>query len=161
MNYLKMSPLCSLFFFLCIKGAITDIDATKTTAIEILQRKNPGAIAEFQLFYQKYYQLVSSFLDDNNHQSLANHIAHMEKEMVLLRRIIDDSKFGCIRPLLTEFNEHLSAFIVLLKQYVCSHHTISLALKLRRFEFLLPRTIRQRSFISLFKSLKHRLHCRN
>jgi hypothetical protein len=138
---------------------IIDIETTKADIITILQQKNPLLITEFNTLYRRYQQLITTFFDTNNNDSLIFHIKHMEDELQFLHSLCSDLRFKCVQPILRTYAEHIGSLIVILKQYVRSVNVITLALKLQHFKFLLPGNIKERGNLSLLHSLHHRLSC--
>jgi len=152
---------CALGYLIIASSvhAIIDLNATRNMVDAILNEKNPEHTVEFKRFFRRYDDVVESFFDKKNNDSLKTHITKMETELQTLKSVCDDVRYGCISSILCTYYEHITELIDLLRHYIGSHDTLSLAFKVREFKAILPETVRQRGDISLFKALYHRLRC--
>lgn len=149
-----------IMVFMCSStDAIPDLETTRNTISAILHKELPTSVGVFDNFFKQYDERVCTFFDKRNNDSLKTHIEHMEQELYILKNICDDMHYHCIKPILTHYHMHISELITLLKEYINSHDTLSLAFKVREFKHILPHEVKQRGDISLFWSLHHRLRC--
>lgn len=149
----------SWLFFASAANASLDIETAKATIIETLQRENPSVIGEFKRLCRRYDRIIITFFDTNNTDSLKTHINYMEAELRTLKNLCDDIRFRSVQSILTNFYEHIQHLITILQQYIGSRNTISLALKVRNYKFLLPKIVHARGDLALLKGLNHRLRC--
>lgn len=151
----------SIAMLCCYSAAIAtgNVESARTTIVELLKKEQPACIAEFKTFFKQYDELVVNFFDKKNNDSLTTHIMRMETELQTLKKVCDDEQYRCIHPILCGYHAQVTELIELLKRYVGSHDTVSLAFKVRKFKIILPEVVRQRGDVSLFWSLHHRLRC--
>jgi hypothetical protein len=147
---------------LCCYGisvASENLELARKTIFERLSKEQPACIGEFKTFFKQYDELVVNFFDKKNNDPLTTHIMRMETELQTLKNACNDERYRCVNPILCGYHDHVTELITLLKHYVGSHDTLSLAFKVHKFKIILPETVRQRGDISLFWSLYHRLRC--
>ena len=140
-------------------SAISDLDATRKEIIAVLHREAPTCIEEFNDFFKKYDGVVFSFFDKKNNEPLKAHIESMETELQLLQNVCNDVRYQSVHSILCEYHMHLKELVTLLRQYVGSCDTLSLAWKVRKFKVILPKTVKKQGDVSLFWALNHRLRC--
>ena len=140
-------------------SAISNLETTRKEIVATLNREAPNCVAEFNSFFKKYDAVVFSFFDTKNNEPLKAHIESMESELQLLQNVCNDARYRSVHSILCEYHAHLKELVTLLKQYVGSHDTVSLAWKVRRFKVILPKTVKQQGDVSLFWGLYHRLRC--
>jgi len=142
-----------------IAFATGNLESARKTVVELLNKEQPACIKEFKTFFKQYDELVVSFFDKQNNDPLTTHIARMETKLQTLKNVCDDERYRCIHPILCGYHTQVTELVALLKHYVGSHDTLSLAFKVHKFKIILPESVRQRGDISLFWSLHHRLRC--
>lgn len=142
-----------------ITCAITDLESDRHTIIAILNQQRPESVSEFHSLFKHYDEAVLQFFDKKNNDSLKMHIDYMEVEILTFKRLGDDAHYGCIQPLLHEYYYCLKDLLTIVKRYIGSWDTLSLALRLKKFKPILPVALRHRGDFSLFWALNHRLHC--
>lgn len=155
---LKALALCFLTSAITIH-AHEDIDALKTKIIAILKQSNPKTVSTFSDFFKQYDRVVIHFFDRSNNDSLATHIAFMEKELKQLDTVAKDKQYAPIKTMLTDLYGNLRDLVDTLRGYVDTSNSVFLALSVRKFKFLLPTEIQEKGEFSLFKSLRHRHNC--
>jgi hypothetical protein len=145
--------------FLGAAHAGEDFESARKSIITCLNKEQSGCMAEFNTFFKRYDAVVINFFDKKNNEPLKAHIGHMETELQTLKSVCNDTRYGCINAILCTYQTYVEDLIALLKNYVGSHDTISLAFKVRKFKIILPEHVKSRGDISLFWSLYHRLRC--
>lgn len=139
--------------------AIVDLETIKGEIVTVLRQEQPKYVEEFNQFFKRYDELVFKFFDQKNNDSLKTHVHDMEAEIEILKNVCADERYRSISNTLRNYHTHVAELVGVLKQFVGSRDTISLALRVRKFKPILPKTIRQRGRSSLLKSLHHRLRC--
>lgn len=145
--------------FTGIIHAITDLETDRKIIITILSQSQPALVQEFKALCNHYDESVFQFFDKKNNNSLATHVAYMESEIEIFKKVGDDIRYRTVQPLVYEYYYYLKDLLAIVKRYIGSWDTLTLALKLRKFKPILPIDIRNRGDFALFWSLNHRLHC--
>jgi len=153
------TPSIIVLVFFSAAYAGEDFESARKSVITCLHKEQPACIAEFNTFFKRYDALVVNFFDKKNNEPLTTHICHMETELQTLKTVCNDTRYGCINAILCTYQTHIEDLISLLKSYVGSHDSLSLAFKVRKFKMILPEHVKKRGDISLFWSLHHRLRC--
>lgn len=149
-----------LLLLVChLAWASPSIEQVKHSIIVKLTKHNSAAIIEFNNFYNQFDRSIHLFFDKKNDQSLASHIKRIESEVETLKAVCADPAFVSVAFILKEHYAHVKDLIIILRSYVGSINSVAFALKVKRFEFLLPKDIKERGHFSLFRSLHHRLMC--
>jgi hypothetical protein len=139
--------------------AVADLESARKIILTTLEQDHPEQIAEFNHFFKKYDAVVLNFFDKKNQEPLKIHIKQMETELQALKDVCEDMRYCSINGILSHYYTSITELIILLKHYVDSHDTISLAFKVRKFKAILPEAVKQRGDIALFWGLHHRLRC--
>lgn len=148
-----------VLIFVGAAHASGDFESARKTIISCLNTEQPSCIAEFNTFFKRYDEMVITFFDKQNNESLKTHISYMETELQTLKSVCNNARYSCINAILCTYQAQIEDLIALLKNYVGSHDTVSLAFKVRKFKVILPEHVKKRGDISLFWSLHHRLRC--
>lgn len=157
MNTLVYLIFCALFS--CALYAQESIEHVKDHIIATLSHHNPHVVKRFNDFYKQFDGSVHSFFDRANNQPLTEHIKRIEQELALLTTVCQDKAFASVATILKTHQQSVIELIAILKKYVGSCNSVGFALKVKRFEFLVPQDIKERGHFSIFRSLHHRLQC--
>lgn len=139
--------------------AVPAIESVRDLIVKKLKKNNQTALVQFNNFYKQFEDSVHEFFDKNNDQPLNDHIKRMEGEVETLARVCKDLDFRTVWDVLQEHHMHVLDLISILRSYIGSHNSVAFALRLKRFEFLVPADIRKRGLFAIFRSLHHRLMC--
>jgi len=150
--------LC-IFLFIFRISKPQDIEIIQSKIISILEKNNPLIIPEFNNFCTQYHQSIVQFFDTTNNEPLTLHIARIENELLLLKQTYSDIRFNSVQPILLGYHQDITKLVHVLKNYVGSTNSISLAWHVQQFKSLLPQPIKDRGNYALFMALKHRLAC--
>ncbi len=145
-----------LFQLSCARPSIEQV---RDSIIKNLSKNNPMVVIEFNNFYNQFDRVIRLFFDKKNNQSLALHIKQIELIVKTLKGISIDQNFQCVRVVLQEYYAEVKDLLAILKEYVGSINSVSFALRVKRFEFIVPTDIRKRGQLYIFGSLHHRLMC--
>lgn len=145
--------------FSCALHAQESIEEIRDHIVATLAKHNPQVLEKFHELYKQFDSSVHSFFDRANKQSLAEHSKRMEQELALLTTVCKDKAFASVATILKVHRQSVIELIAIFKKYVGSYNSVAFALKVKRFEHLLPDDIKSRGHFSIFRSLHHRLLC--
>lgn len=158
--YYGFMSLCLITIFAeSSLASVQSIEQVRDTIIRILKQNNSTALEQFNNFYMQFDRSVHLFFDRKNNQTLADHIKRMEDEVAMLNTVCNDQAFASVRHILQSHRDQVIDLLAIFKKYIGSINSVGFALKVKRFEFLLPADIKKRGHFSLFRSLHHRLMC--
>lgn len=138
---------------------VKTIDHAEQT-IEALISHDQDALVKFREFWSKLVGATQKFLDREDFQPISKHIEHMDANIRMLETdILHNPQFIHAHPIITDLHRQLIELSKLLKTHVGSRNFLNLGLQLKRFNHLLPRSIRDKGWLYLGGCLNHRLAC--
>lgn len=139
------------------------IDAIRQEIAKAMQHTNRPAITRYNTYNKDFCNLLGDFLNVNNRESCAAHVAKFEAAIMQFKQeIVDHHEFAHVRPMLQTLHQDLDALVAILRRYSNQKGMSAVTnfiLELVKFEHLLPNDIKQKyPKLTLLKSIKHRLN---
>lgn len=159
LKYIKQAILACVLINVNYSHNQKNVELLRDKSIAILNKKNPKAIPEFKHLYTRYEKAVFNFFDKKDKQPLSSHVNQMEKDLIELQNICNNTEFISIKAILLNLKKDFASFMSTIKPFVGTRNYIKLALKIRKFKHLLPVALVNKGDVHLLTLIKHRLNC--